>query len=390
MDFTCLKEFMDRLTDWRIPGNSVSVWHDGREVFRYSSGFSNLEDKIPMNGSELLNIYSTSKVCTVTAALQLYERGFFLLDDPVSEFIPEFGEMYVRENGEIRKAENRITMRNLFTMTSGLTYNMNTDAFRKARELTDGRMETLQVIKCLASDPLAFEPGERWNYSLSHDVLAAVVEVISGRKFRYYVKENIFDPLEMNDSFYHNDAVRDRMAEQYRYVDDRTDCDAVKAQFSGIGADGAIVNEGKENCFVFGSEYDSGGAGITTTVGDYAKFAQALALKGKGVNGERILSEGTVDLLRSNQLTEQQKKYFDWESVRGYGYGLGVKVLENRGLSGSTGTLGGFSWGGAAGATILADPDEKLSVFYAHHMLNPQETYYQPRLRNVLYTCFKR
>ena len=389
MDFTYLKEFMDRLTDWRIPGNSVSVWHDGREVFRYSSGFSNLEEKIPMNGTELLNIYSTSKVCTVTAALQLYERGFFLLDDPVSEFIPEFGEMYVRENGEIRKAQNRITMRNLFTMTSGLTYNMNTDAFRKARELTDGRMETLQVIKCLASDPLAFEPGERWNYSLSHDVLAAVVEVISGRKFRHYVKENIFDPLEMNESFYHNDDVRDRMAEQYRYCDEANN-DAVKAQFSGIGADGAIVNEGKENSFAFGPEYDSGGAGITTSVGDYAKFAQALALKGKGVNGEQILSEGTVDLLRSNQLTEQQKKYFDWESVRGYGYGLGVKVLENRGLSGSTGTLGGFSWGGAAGATILVDPDEKLSLFYAHHMLNPQETYYQPRLRNVLYTCFKR
>lgn len=390
MDFTYLKEFMDRLTGWRIPGNSVSVWHDGKEIFRYSSGFSNLEEQIPMNGTELLNIYSTSKVCTVTAALQLYERGFFLLDDPVSEFIPEFDEMYVLDNGAIRRAEKKITMRQLFTMTSGLTYNTNTDAFRKARELTGGKMDTLQVIKCLASDPLAFEPGERWNYSLSHDVLAAVVEVISGRKFRYYVKENIFDPLDMNDSFYHNDTVLDRMAEQYRYVDDRKDGDVVKAQFSGIGADGGIVNEGKGNSLIFGSEYDSGGAGITTSVGDYAKFAQALALKGKGVNGERILSEGTVDLMRANQLTEQQKKYFDWDSVKGYGYGLGVKTLDSIALSGSTGTPGGFSWGGAAGATILVDPDEKLSLFYAHHMLNPQETYYQPRLRNVLYTSFKR
>lgn len=389
MDFTYLKEFMDRLTQWRIPGNSVSVWCRGEEVFKYSSGFSNIEKQIPMNGSELLNIYSTSKVCTVTAALQLYERGFFLLDDPLYDFIPEYREMYVRENRRIRKAKKPITMRNLFTMTSGLTYNMNTDAFKKARELTDGRMDTVEVIRCLASDPLAFEPGERWNYSLSHDVLAAVVEVISGKKFRDYVKENIFEPLEMNDSYYHNDTVRDRMAEQYRYSNEIS-TDAVKAQLSGVGEDGVIVNEGKDNIFAFGPEYDSGGAGITTSVGDYAKFAQALALKGRGVNGERILSEGTVELLRSNQLTEQQKKYFDWENVRGYGYGLGVKTLESVAVSGSTGTLGGFSWGGAAGATILADPDEGLSLFYAHHMLNPQETYYQPRLRNVLYTSYRR
>ena len=389
MDFKYLKDFMDRLTGWRIPGNSISVWYNGTEVFKYSSGFSNLEEKIPMNGTELLNIYSTSKVCTVTAALQLYERGFFLLDDPISEFIPEFDEMFIRENGEIRKAENKITMRHLFTMTSGLTYNTNTEAFEKAKKLTDGRMDTLKVIKCLASDPLAFEPGEKWNYSLSHDVLAAVVEVISGRKFRDYVKENIFEPLEMNDSFYHNETVRDRMAEQYRYVNS-ADSDIVKAQFSVKADDGAIINAGKDNSLIFGPEYDSGGAGITTTVGDYAKFAQALALKGRGVNGERILSEGTVELLRKNQLTEAQKKYFNWAPVRGYGYGLGVKTLESNAESGSTGSVGEFSWGGAAGATIMVDVDEGLSVFYAHHMLNPQEDYYQPRLRNIVYTSYKR
>ena len=379
---------MDRLTEWIIPGNSVSVYHSGKEIFRYSSGYSDVENGIPMNGGELLNIYSTSKPCTVTAALQLYEKGFFLLDDPLYDFIPEYREMQIIENGQLRKAQKPITLRQLFTMTSGLTYNTNTDAFKHARKLTDGRMDTLQVIKCLASDPLVFEPGERWNYSLSHDVLAAVVEVVSGMKFRDYVRQNIFEPLEMNDSYYHNDNLHDRMAQQYNYVSSGSD-DIVKAQLNGLGSDGRLVNVGKNNTLVFGPEYDSGGAGIVTTVGDYAKFAQALALKGKGINGERILSEGTVELLKTNQLTEQQKKYFDWDNVKGYGYGLGVKTMMNRALSGSNGSVGEFSWGGAAGASFFVDPDEKLSLFYAHHMLNPQETYYQPRLRNVLYTSYK-
>lgn len=388
MDFSYLKDFMDRLTSWRIPGNSISVWHQGKEVFRYSSGYSNLEDRIPMNGLELLNIYSTSKVCTVTAALQLYEKGYYLLDTPLYDFIPEYKEMYVRENGELRKAPNPITMRHLFTMTSGLTYNTNTPAFQKARELTDGKMDTVQVIKCLASDPLAFGPGEKWNYSLSHDVLAAVVEVISGKKFRNYVRENIFEPLEMNESYYHSDGLFDRMAEQYRY-NSSENFDIVEAQKKGLGADGRIENAGKGNFLVFGPEYDSGGAGIVTTVGDYAKLTQALALKGRGANGEHILSEGTVELMRTNQLSEKQMKTYDWSVTRGYGYGLGVKTMTDAALSGSTGSLKEFSWGGAAGATALMDADEGLSVFYAHHMLNPQEEYYQPRLRNVLYTSFK-
>ena len=389
MNFEYLKDFTDRLCKWRIPGNSVCVCHDGKEVFRYSSGYSDLENKIKMNGSELLNIYSTSKVCTVTAALQLYEKGYFLLDDPVYDFIPEFRTLYVKGClGEVKKAKNVMTLRHLFTMTSGLTYNTSTPAFEKAKQITGGKMDTLEVVRCLAQDPLAFEPGEKWNYSLSHDVLAAVVEVISGMKFRDYVRKNIFEPLEMNDSFYHNENVRDRMAQQYQFVNSENE-DLVDLQKSTSRNGGEIRNAGKDNRLVFGPEYDSGGAGIVTTVPDYAKFAQALALKGKGMNAERILSEGTVELLRTNQLTDQQMQYFNWDCARGYGYGLGVKAMMNRALSGSNGSVGEFSWGGAAGASIFIDPDEKLSLFYAHHMLNPQENYYQPRLRNVLYTCFK-
>lgn len=379
---------MDRLTAWRIPGNSISVRIDNKEVFSYQSGFESLEKKTPMTDKMLFNIYSCSKVATVTAALQLYERGFFLLDDPVYEFIPEYRDMYVKDgDSTLKKATAPITMRQLFTMTSGLSYNTETEAFAKARALTGGKMNTLTVAKCLASDPLSFEPGERWQYSLSHDVLGAVVEVISGKKFRDYAKENIFIPLEMNDSYYHNDTVLDRVAEQYRYVDS-DEKNIVNLQSSSESqATGKTINVGKGVSHVFGSEYDSGGAGITTTVSDYSKFISALANGGVGENGERIISKGTIDLLRANQLNQTLSKYFFWQQHKGYGYGLGVRTMINTAEGGSNGSVGEFGWGGAAGATVIIDPSLRLSAFYTHHMLNPQEAYYQPRLRNTLYAC---
>lgn len=388
MDFTAMKEFMERLTAWRIPGNSISVCINGKEVFSYSSGFSNIEKQVPMKGTELLNIYSCSKIATVTAALQLYEKGLFLLDDPLYDYIPEFREMYIKtDGGNLRRAKRAITLRHLFTMTSGLQYNTDTTSFVRAKELTCGGMDTLTVIKCLAQDPLSFEPGEYWQYSLSHDVLAAVVEIISGKKFRDYVKENIFEPLEMNNSYYHNEKVRLSMAEQYRYVNSN-DTDIVELQsITENKSNGKIINVGKDVSLIFGPDYDSGGAGITTTVSDYSKFAAALSNWGKCKNGERILSKGTIELMRTEQLNDRQKKNFTWKQLKGYGYGLGVRTLTDTALSGTTGSIQEFGWGGAAGATVLVDADRGLSMFYAHHMLNPQEEYYQPRLRNILYSC---
>lgn len=389
MNFDLMKGFMDRLTAWRIPGNSISVYIDNREVFSYQSGYENFEKKIKMGNDKLFNIYSCSKIATVTAALQLYEQGFFLLDDPLYEFIPEYKEMHiVDKEGNIRKAQKPITLRHLFTMTSGLTYNQNTPAYDKARMLTDGKMNTITVAKCIAEDPLSFEAGERWQYSVSHDVLAAVVEVVSGKKFRDYVKDSIFTPLDMNESYYHSDNVLARVCEQYKYVNS-DEVDNVKLQ-QGVFSDseGFLENVGKTvQSQVWGSEYDSGGAGITTSVSDYSTFLSALANGGVGKNGERIISSGTIELLRTNQLNESQSKSFNWQQHKGYGYGLGVRTMISTSESGSPGSIGEFGWGGAAGATAIVDPKLRLSVFYAHHMLNPQEMYYQPRLRNVLYAC---
>lgn len=386
MEFENLKNFMDSLTTWRIPGNSIVVYKGGKRFFTYSSGYSNLEEKIKMDGTELINIYSCSKPITAVAALQLYEKGLFLFTDPLYEYIPEFKEMYVQvENGECIKANNPITVGNLFTMTAGFSYNCNVDALKRARKQTNGRMDTLETIKCLAAEPLMFHPGDHWGYSLGYDVLAGFVETVSGMKFRDYVRDSIFIPLEMNESLYHNETVQDKMAEQYSFVVDE-EMDVVKLQ-SQKSKKGQIKNVGKTVDLVFGCEYDSGGAGITSSVGDCGKFAVALANGGIGLTGERILSSSTIELMKVNHLTEKQMADFNWPQLKGYGYGLGVRTMIDKAKGGSNGSLGEFGWGGAAGATFFVDTDLKLGVFYAHHMLNPQEEYYQPRLRNVVYSC---
>lgn len=389
MNFDEVKNFMDRLTAWRIPGNSITVYKDNKKVFEYSSGYSDLENKIPMNGSELLGIWSCSKIATVTAALQLYEKGYFLLDDPIYEYIPEYKDMFVKDtDGNIKKAENHITIRHLFTMTAGMTYNLDTKGVEKARNLTAGKMDTVTVAKCLAEDPLLFEPGTKWNYSLCHDVLAAFVEIVSGVKFGKYVKDNIFDPIGVTKLYYdRSPKTLDEMAPQYLFKTNEEKT-AVEYQMSASKEGGYCVNTEKDNNLILGENYESGGAGIATTVPDYAVFASALANGGVAPNGERILSPGTIELMRTNQLNDEHMKCLrDWHNLRGYGFGLGVRTLVDKAKGGSTGNYGEFGWGGAAGATLLADPDNNLAYFYAHHMLNAQENYYQPRLRNVVYSC---
>lgn len=390
MEFSLLKDLMDRLTAWRIPGNTIVVYRKNKEIFRYSSGYADVESGTPMTGDELLNIYSCSKVATVTAALQLYEKGLFALDDPLYEYIPEFGDMYIKgENGELTRAQNPITLRHLFTMTAGLTYDINTENITRGKKETNGRMPTVEAVKYIAKDPILFEPGTSWNYSLCHDVLAGVVEVISGQKFSEYAIKNIFEPVGAKNVFYHRTPeVMEKMASQYEYKTDlNAPSDAVAAQISSGNEAGKCVNAGKGSIFDLGAEYDSGGAGITVSVPEYAKFTDALANGGRAATGERILSAGTIELLRTNQLTAELSKSYTWKQHTGYGYGLGVRTMTDRAKSGSNGSIGEFGWCGAAGAAVICDPDMEFSCFYAHHMLNPHEEYYLPRLRNTLYAC---
>ena len=386
MDYTALQHYLDDLCAWRMAGNSVIVYKDGKQVFAAQSGYADLAAGRKMEGGEVFHLYSCSKPITVAAAMTLFERGKFLLSDPVCEYLPEFRNMWVkRPDGGVEAAKTPITVRDLFCMTAGLNYDTTQPLFDRVRTETDGRMDTRSVIRALAAEPLEFHPGEQWNYSLCHDVLACLTEVIAGKKFRDYVKEVIFDPLDMHDSSYHHDTADPRMARQYNFIPEGQPLP--ESGFCEKRDGGHLVEHGQGNWLIFGPEYDSGGAGVTSTLEDYGKFAFALAHDGTGMNGERILNRRTIDLIRRDQLTPTQREVFNWPNMLGYGYGLGVRTMVDPALGGSNGSIGEFGWGGAAGATLLVDPAERLALVYSHFMLNQQEPYYQPRLRNVLYGC---
>ena len=392
MNFNLLKNLLDNfVSDGYAPGNSVLVYLKGKKVFDYSCGYSDVQNQIPMTGREYVFLYSCSKIATVTAALQLLEQGRFLLDDPLYEYIPEYREMCIKyKDGNIVPAQKHITIKNLFNMTAGFSYNTELDYIKKANTLTKGKMTTGTVIKCLAEEPLLFEPGERFSYSMCHDVLAYLVEVISGKKFSNYVKENIFDSLGMESCTYHlTPDIKKNMAVQYRFVsnDSNDETDIVKAQSGCDAKDGYFVDVGPTNSLIFGDEYDSGGAGIISRPQDYTKLASALSNFGTAYNGERILSPQTVELMRTNTLDENQIKSFSWKSLLGYGYGLGVRTMVDRAKGGSLSNIGEFGWGGAAGSSVHIDPKIGLAALYTKHTLSPREGYYMPRLRNCIYAC---
>lgn len=388
MDFTNLKNYMDELTAWEIPGNTIRVFKDNAEVFRHSSGYSDVKKQIKMQGDEFFNLYSCSKVALSVAVMQLLERKKIALDAPVYDYIPEFRDIHYRDaDGNVKKAEKPITVRHLLSMTSGFDYNLESDAIKEAKRITNGRMDTVTVVKCLSKHILDFEPGEKWQYGLSHDILAGLVEIVSGMKFRDYMSKNIFEPVGMKEIYYHTpEKVKEKMAVQYQFLTPeeagKTDEELIKTP-DGKG----FWRTFPKNVmwYVLGEEYDCGGAGITTNVDDYVKLAVALANNGVCGHGERILSEESVKLMKTNQLNNKQMESYNWEQISGYGYGLGVRTLIDK--SSSPGSLGEFGWDGAAGAHFLADTDNRLAYLYAQHMLNSRSEIIEQKLRNVVYSC---
>ena len=376
MDFTKLKELMDSYTSWRIPGCSAVVTLHGKKIYENSSGFSDVEAGVPMTPDSLMYMYSASKPITCAAALTLWEKGKFLLNDPLYKYMPEWADAKVetedREGNKITvPAERPVTVGDLFSMTSGLDYNTERPSLKKAREELYPVCPTARLMSAVGRDPLIFQPGERWNYGLSHDVIGGLIEIISGMSLKDYAKKVIFDPLEMDKSYYGGWEIPENLAVQYEFSDEKD----------------AYFRTNQKNYFIMGSEFYSGGAGVISTVSDMAKFTAAMSLRGVSENGVRILAPTTVDMMKKNRLSSVQRVNYDWDALKGYGYGLGVRTLIDPAGAGSPSPVGEFGWTGAAGAYMLIDTENELSLFYAHHMLNNQEYYTANRLRNVLYSC---
>lgn len=340
--FNKTKAFLDSLIEMGAPGYDCIAYLNGEQVFRHMNGYSDIESKTPVCGKEMYNIYSCSKPITCAAMLQLYEKGLFELEDELSKFIPEFGDMTVQTEKGIVKAERPIRILNLFTMTAGFSYNLHSPGLEKAREATGGKCPTVQTIKYLAEDPLCYQPGDRYMYSLAHDVIAALVEIISGERFESYVRKNILDPLGMDNTSFDRDKFDDSLfASQYRY-DNEKKC---------------VVNVGKKiQGYRLGCEYESGGAGAVSTVEDYMKFLE-------GMRTCKVLKPQTLELMNSPHLTPKQQPYYSGEQDV-MTYGLGVRTSKDKTK------ITEFGWGGAAASFLSIDRIKGLCVFTGMHLHN--------------------
>ena len=374
MNFTKVDEFLDGLIGTLVPSNDVMIMKDHKILHRHLCGYADYEEKLPITENALYFMYSATKPITCAAVMLLHEKGLFSLDDPLYEYLPEFRDMEVTFTDtdgkkKRRPAKNHITIRHLFTMTAGFDYNIEASPIREAREKNAPECPTREIVRALSKVPLSFDPGTKWQYSLCHDILPAFAEVLCGVPFRDFVKSNFFEPLEMTDStFFYDNTTLERIVPQYMYYDRDEEFRKVR----------------KENEYIFGSRYDSGGGGIVSSTRDMAYFADMMACGGTTADGHRILRPETIKLMQTNMLTPELMPDFNWEQYRGYGYGLGVRTLITHD-TGSLSSIGEFGWAGAAGAYIMCDPTERLSVFCSRQMLNNKEQFITPILRNLVY-----
>ena len=391
MDFTNLKNYMNRLVnEYHTPGVDCIVYKDHEIIFRYNAGMKDIENNKEMTGNELYLIFSMTKMLTCTAALQLFEQGKYKLDDPISKYLPEFKKMKISYDeidsesaskvttgstiGEDSKktesgyAQNKITVKHLFTMGAGLDYALYDEPIMNA--LNSGKTSTRELVRAMSEKVLGFEPGTRYNYSLCHDVLGALIEIWSGEKLGDYMRKNIFEPLGMKNTFFgvpEDEEKLEKMAARYTYEN------------------GKPKRLNLECAYNLSKEYQSGGAGLTSCSEDYALFLDAFACGGIGKNGNRILMHETVNLMKTNHLQGRQCE--DFNQLRpGYGYGLGVRTHINKEESKSLSPLGEFGWDGAAGAFSMVDTENKLSLTYFQH-IHDWDLKIQTEMRNVLYSC---
>jgi len=347
--------------DKRISGAVTLVIRHGRVAWFKSQGMMDREASKPMRQDALFRICSMSKPITSVAVMMLYEEGRFLLDDPVSKYLPEFKNMKVLvkpASGEPYSipAAKEITIRDLLRHTSGLTYNWNKDlgGMYETANVASGLLQydgTIgDSVKRLAGVPLLFNPGERWEYSLGVDVLGRLVEVVSGKPLDEFFRTRIFDPLGMKDTyFYPPDNKLDRLATAYTYYPDkglnRFPDTPIREGTFGYSAD--YPARGPKKLF-------SGGAGLVSTAMDYARFCQMM-LDGGKFGSTRLLSRKSVELMTQDQLGKIGPE-------QGFGLGFGVSGVKSP-LS-ELGSPGEYNWGGFFYTDFTVDPKEQMIVVF--------------------------
>lgn len=340
----------------KIAGVSALIFEKDNEVYYNAFGYADREAKVPMDRNTLVRIYSMTKPVTGTALMQLYERGAFQLDDPISKYAPEFTNMKVYDtidaSGRIKlvAAKRPITIRDLTRHTSGFARaeHPQLGEMVKAADVMNNENSLAEMAKKLASLPLAFNPGEEWSYGISVDVQAYLVERISGKPFDQYVKENILQRLGMNETAYVPKELK-RLAAMYRKGDD--------GQLTRIPDDEANIFNGRD------WPLKPGGFGLTSSLDDYMRFARMLVNDGR-LDTSIILKQETVRLMATNQLPDSVTKrmWLPSKGQVGFGIDFAVRLRPPATAEENNGVVGEFFWDGAASTLFWIDPVNKITA----------------------------
>lgn len=368
------------------------VARHGKVVYTETWGEADRENGVPMTPDTIFRIYSMTKPITSTAVMILYEEGKLLLNDPVGKYIPEFADLQVAvatadggAAGETRDAKRPMTVRDLLRHTSGLTYGVfgNTEVDQQYRQagLLFADRDLAHFVEKLSEIPLQFEPGTRWHYSVSTDVLGRLVEVVSGQSFDDFLDERIFGPLNMVDtSFWVPPSKRDRFAQLYSPKGTSDDPEAFLQVNTSTEIDVAPPTASRNYVGDEPPGMLSGGGGLVSTASDYMRFC-LMMLHGGELDGVRILSPKTIELMTSDHLVDIEGGIF---GRPGTGFGLGYAVSHGPGAAGEYTSEGEYNWGGAAGTRFWIDPEEQLIGIYMVQIL-PHRTTLGTEFRHLTY-----
>lgn len=366
-----------------ISGAAVRIIHHNETVYQDELGFADLENKKQIAPDTIYRLYSMTKPVTAVAAMILYERGLLNLLSSVSDYLEGFKNQKVTSKYGLVDAVRPVTIQDLLNMTSGVVY--PDGSFEAGRlmgalyeevdkEYYSGKpADTVNFCNRMGRVPLEFQPGESWRYSSSADVLGAVIELASGKKLSNFLQEEIFEPLGMVDTaFYIPQEKYHRFAKTYDYNAQLNKLIPFTYSFLGVYD------------YITPPAFESGGAGLVSTVNDYSRFALMLANDGT-YNGKRILGHKTVDYLTTPQLTEKQALTYNWDSITGYSYGNLLRILTDPVKAVSNGSLGEFGWDGWTGNYFFVDRKEQLVLIYMIQRCGGTNPNFMRRLRSITY-----
>lgn len=366
-----------------IAGANLLVMKDGKEIAYTEAGYASVEKNRPFKRDTICRIYSMSKPVTSAAAMILVERGMLEMGQPVGDILEEFKNQKVWKNGEKVPARRNMLVKDLLCMTSGMSYGGGDAAGQEVwrvledmdkRLYTDNAMTTMEFAAKIGGCGLSFNPGEQWMYGTSADILGAVIQKVTGMSYGEFLKKEIFEPLGMKDTgFFISEDKKDRVADVY----EKTSEGIRLYETNHLGIRYHVSFEPPA--------FESGGAGLLSTVDDYSRFATML-LQGGEYEGKRILQPETVSFMTTGKLLpwQQESLWKSWDAMAGYTYGNLLRVMENPGMAYFMTWKGEYGWDGWLGTYFCNSPSNKVTILMSCQRRDGGTMDVTKRIRNVI------